>query len=564
MIWLLLALLVAVLVLARLALTLRASVRRLEEERERLARAAAAPALTQPAEPAEPDASAGSVLMWMRHEIRTPINAVIGMTDLLLDGELEQKQREYLGMLRASAESLSRTMDDVLDLCRIDAGRVVLETQPFNLRDAVEVSLDRVASMAAERGLDLSFRIAEGTPSTVLGDLSRLRQILATLLINAVRRTHAGEVTVAVSADPVAPDHHELRFVVRDTGIAIPPGRAERLFQPLNRIVSSGTRVADAQDLGLALCHGLAQLMGGALAQRSDPDGGSIFELTIIAENPARMLEAALARRREPAAAPPMQPLRVLLAEDSAVGRTVAVGVLERLGHSVDVVGDGLEVLQSLEQRRYDVILMDMHMPRMDGLAATRQVCERWPRDRRPRIIALSASDLPEDRARWLAAGADGWVSKSLPMEELQRVLTGSPAARLAPARASAGRLPDAEVVQAERRDQPEAAAHVLEIFLREAATQLPALRDAVARRDAVEIERVAHTLKGSAAMLGAVSVARNCAELILSARHGLFDDGGDIVGRLDANIAAIQRSITPVPPITLESRAKLSPGPTE
>lgn len=563
MTWLLLALVATLLMLARVVLSLRESVRRLEAERERLATAAAAPPASPTAAAAD-HAPAGSVLMWMRHEIRTPINAVIGMTDLLLDGELEQKQREYLGMLRASAESLSRTMDDVLDLCRIDAGRVILETQPFNLRDAVEVALDHVASMAAERGLDLSYRIAEGTPSTVLGDLARLRQILATLMMNAVRRTHTGEVTVTVSAQPHAPDHHELHFVVRDTGIGIPPGRAERLFQPLSGIVASGTRVADAQDLGLALCHGLAKLMGGVLSHRSEPGGGSTFELTIVAENPARLLEAALARRQEPIAVPvaAAASLRVLLAEDSPVGQTVALSVLERLGHVVDVVGDGLEVLEALDHRRYDVILMDMHMPRMDGLTATRQVCERWPRDRRPRIIALSASDLPEDRARWLAAGADGWVSKSLPMDELQRALTGSPSARIGAARAPVGRSPAAEI-DAERREGPDAAAHVLDIFLREAATQLPAVRAAVARRDAAEIERVAHTIKGSAAMLGAVSVARNCAELILSARHGLFDDGGDIMARLEANVAAIQRSITPAP-AQHHRPAKLSPGSIE
>lgn len=554
MIWLVVALVAVVLVLARMSMSSREQIRRLEEAHARLEAAAAAPPLEPEVETPETSAPPGGVLLWMRHEIRTPINAVIGMTDLLLDGELTQKQREYLGMLRSSAESLSHTMDDVLDLCRIDAGRVALEAQPFNLRDAVEVSLDRVASMAAERGLDLSYQIADGTPSTVLGDLSRLRQILATLLMNAVRRTHTGEVTVAVSARPIEPDHHELHFVVQDTGIGIPQGRAEGLFQPLSRIVAPGDRVADAQDLGLALCHGLAQLMGGALAKRSEPGGGSTFELTITTENPARLLEAALARRSDPlSAAAPMR-LHVLLAEDSVVARTVAVGVLERLGHTVDVAADGIEVMAALERRRYDVVLMDMHMPHMDGLTATRKLCERWPRDRRPRIIALSASELPEDRASWLAAGADGWVSKSLPIEELRRILSPS-AVRISgrsPVRPLAG-VPE----------QPEAAAHVLEIFLSEASTQLPAMREAVIRRDPVTIERLAHTLKGSAAMLGAVSVARNCAELILSARHGLYDDGAVIVGRLESNIAAIQRTLRPLTPPP-ESATKLSPGSPE
>jgi CheY-like chemotaxis protein len=359
---------------------------------------------------------------------------------------------------------------------------------------------------------------------------------------------------VAVSARPIEPDHHELHFVVQDTGIGIPPGRAEGLFQPLSRIVAPGDRVADAQDLGLALCHGLAQLMGGALSKRSEPGGGSTFELTITTENPARLLEAALARRSDPLAAATPVRLHVLLAEDSVVARTVAVGVLERLGHTVDVAADGIEVMAALERRRYDVVLMDMHMPHMDGLTATRKLCERWPRDRRPRIIALSASELPEDRASWLAAGADGWVSKSLPIEELRRILSPS-AVRIS------GRSPVRPL--AGMPEQPEAAAHVLEIFLNEASTQLPAMREAVIRRDPVTIERLAHTLKGSAAMLGAVSVARNCAELILSARHGLYDDGAVIVGRLESNIAAIQRTLRPLTPPP-ESATKLSPGSPE
>lgn len=555
--WIVLALGVAVVLLLHTVMQLRRDVRRMQNAAPDAAPQLPRPETSGPA-PAAPTAPPGGVLVWMRHEIRTPINAIVGMTDLLLDGELTQKQREYLGMLRASAESLSRTFDDVLDLCRMDAGRVSLEAQPFDLRDALEVSLDRVASMAAERGLDLSYNIAEGTPPTVHGDLTRLRQIVTTLLTNAVRRTHAGEITVAVSSRPLPPDSHELHFVVRDTGIAIPADRAERLFQPLSRIVASGDRVADAQDLGLARCHAVAQLMGGTLALRSEPGGGSTFELTIVAENPGRVLQATTARRLEPATNP-TPPLRLLLAEDSAVGRTVAVGVLERLGHTVHVVGDGLQVLEAVERESYDVILMDMHMPHMDGLTATRTLCERWSRDRRPRIIALSASELPEDRARWLAAGADGWVSKSLPVEDIRRVLAGSTGSRPGLARLPVRRTAD---VEHEPRESSAVAAHIIEIFLRDAFSQLAALQDAVARRDAIAVERVAHTLKGSAAMLGATSVARSCAELIHSARHGTLDDGAALVSTLEGQIAAIQRTLPPRGPG--EGRPKLSTGSME
>jgi signal transduction histidine kinase/DNA-binding response OmpR family regulator len=477
----------------------------------------------------------GSLLLWMRHEIRTPINAVVGMADLLLDLELTSKQREYLGMLRASAEGLSRTVNEVLDLCRLETGRLVLDRQPFDLRGEVDVSLDRVASMAAERGIDLSYRIEGPAPSTLLGDAARLRHVLATLLTYAVRRTHEGGVTLAVSTRAVPPDLHEVTFVVRDTGMVIAPDRAERLFQPLGRIVASD-RVADAQDLGLTLCHGIARLMGGHIALKSEVRDGSTFEFVMLAENPARMLQTRLpAPRMESTGREWAQPLRVLLAEDSVVAQKVAVDVLERLGHAVRVVETGEDVLRAIDTEQYDVILMDMHMPEMDGLTATRRICELRPRDRRPRIIALSASELPEDRARWLGAGADGWISKSFPIEEVRQALAG--------------------IVTADRREpapapspggSPPPAIHILEIFLLEAAAQLPALREAVEARDAGAVERVAHTMKGSAAMLGASSVARSCAELIHNARHRSFEGGGAIVTRLEHEVAAIQRSLSP------------------
>jgi signal transduction histidine kinase/DNA-binding response OmpR family regulator len=543
MIWLAAALFVSLAVAAVLAGALFRLRRRVASLEARSAEAAAQAAQTL-AETAARTEAEGGLLLWMRHEIRTPINAIVGMADLVLDLELTPKQREYLGMLRASAEGLSRTVNDVLELCRLESRRLTLDRQPFDLGDEVEVSLDRVASMAAERGIDLSYRIENGVPSTLLGDAARLRQVLATLLTYAVRRTHEGSVTLTVSTRLVQPDRQEVRFVVRDTGMDIAPERAVRLFQPLSDIVASG-RVADAQDLGLTLCHGFAHLMGGHIALRNEARNGSTFEFTMIAENPARVLQTRTPPRGTEMPAPepaPVHPLRVLLAEDSAVAQKIAVGVLERLGHSVQVVADGLDVLKVLETERYDVILMDMHMPGMDGLTATRRICERWPRDARPRIVALSASDLPEDRARWLGAGADGWVSKSLPIDEVRRVLTTlvSPAAGADPL--ASLRSPG----EGWRPQTPEAAAHIIEIFLQDASVQLPALREAVARRDAAGVERVAHTLKGSAAMLGASSVARSSAELIHNARHGSFDRGGAIVSQLEEEVAAIRRTLAP------------------
>jgi CheY-like chemotaxis protein len=436
-IWLAGLLLVVVVGLLVFIADLRSTVRRLETGHPKQPGDAPAASSADAGGEADDSAETARVLTWMRNEIRTPINAVAGMTDLLLDGELSPKQREYVGMLRGSAESLSRTFDDLVDLCRVEGGRVVLDAQPFNVRELVEVSLDQVARMAAERSLDLSYDIAPATPVTVLGDAVRLRQILTTLLTNAFRRTHEGGVTVSVSARPL-PNGHALSFVVRDSGIPISTERAHAAFQPLSAIVTLGDRVADAQDLGLALCHGLARVMGGTLTLL--PDGaGSAFELVVVAEAPARVLEDSRQRRELPRRS--SGTLRVLLAEDSDAVRAFAVDVLQAMGHTVDVAGDGSMILEALERHQYDVVLVDMHMPRTDGVAAIREVCRRWPPDRRPRIVALSASELPEDRALWIAAGADVWVSKSLPVEELRQALDDG-AMRSDPASRMAGRQP--------------------------------------------------------------------------------------------------------------------------
>jgi CheY-like chemotaxis protein len=550
-IWIVGILVAVVAALLGLIVRLRGTVQRLEVATLKQAEAPVPSRVeAAPANPSAGSIGTAQVLTWMRHEIRTPINAVVGMADLLLDGQLAPKPREYLGMLRGSAESLSRMFDDLLDLCRVDAGRVTLDAQPFNVREAVEVSLDQVARTAAERSLDLACEIAAGTPPTVLGDAPRLRQILTILLTNALKRTHEGGVTVSVSAGPL-PNGHELRFAVRDSGIPISADRARGALRSLAAIVSRGDTVADAQDLGLALCHGLAGLMGGALSVSTGEVSGSTFELTIAAETPGRVLEASRLRRRE-SSPRTTGPLRVLVAEDAAVSRAVAVGVLERLGHTVDVAGDGYGVIEALDRQQYDVILMDMHMPRMDGLAATREVCRRCPPDRRPRIIALSASELPEDRALWVEAGADGWVSKSLPIEELRRVLDDSPVRSEVAARMP-GRQP---------LGPSGIAPQIVDMFLREGGRLLLSLQSALERGDLAAAERAAHTLKGSAAMIGAASVAESCSGVIDAVQNGACEDVAGMLARIDIEMAALQP--TTVPSAAFEAGSALSAGPAE
>jgi PAS domain S-box-containing protein len=489
-------------------------------------------------------------LAMISHEVRTPIASVTGMASLLLDTELSAEQQNFIEIIYTSGNSLLKIINDFLDFSKIQSGNLELEEEPFALRNCIHEAIYMLAPQAKEKALKLTFLDTPKLTTTIVGDITRLRQVLINLLSNAIKFTETGSIEVSVitrkNSDinhSSAANSYEIQFSVKDTGIGIPRDRLERLFKAFSQVNSSITRQYGGTGLGLAICKQLCELMGGRIWVESELNAGSTFYFTIVAfvipeegesqESEFRNQNSGVKNYDNngnydfPSCcllAADFHKLRILLTEDNLVNQKIALKQLENLGYSADVASNGKEALQLLEKIPYDLILMDWQMPILDGLETTKEIHRRqessFVSGCRPVVIAMTANAMKEDKQMCLDAGMDDYLSKPVIKENLAAMLEhwGSVIFKAKETATTEQTVPTADVdsvylaIDWERLHQlsennPEFELELLQIFIEDIQPRIEVIKIAIADHDFEQLALQTHQIKGASANIGVTTM---------------------------------------------------------